>query len=243
MATIEWPLQSISIVRGFSAGSHTGIDLVGSTGTPVYATDDGVVDASGGQYDYRIIGGGIFVLLQHSWGMSGYAHLSGYTVTVGQAVTRGQLIGFVGSTGNSTGPHLHWETMPLSPNWNSPSFGRVDPYTHTIVPHGTTPSTPVTPVDDEEEDMTLYARPTGNSSPINPSDPNSFRIWAGDNRSLYATNFSGTWEIKDGRVRRLSMAEWAAVQSAYSVIGRTAPVATISGNDLEIIAFGAKAEA
>lgn len=96
---------------------HTGIDFAGSTGTPVYATADGkVVNAmeEGGGY-------GIHVKLIHKHGLATlYAHLSQLAVVKDQNVKRGQLIGYVGSTGLSTGPHLHYEVRLLNRDPNNP---------------------------------------------------------------------------------------------------------------------------
>lgn len=85
---------------------HQGIDLAGRIGLQVYATGDGViVDASTSRYGY-----GKEVLIDHGYGYtSRYAHLYKIVVTSGDKVKRGQLIGLLGSTGRSTGPHLHYE--------------------------------------------------------------------------------------------------------------------------------------
>lgn len=89
-------------------GSHAGIDLAAPTGTLVRAFRDAVVAFSG----WNSLAGrsGIGIGLQHAGGLgSYYGHLSEALVSRGQAVKAGQVIGKVGSTGNSTGPHLHWE--------------------------------------------------------------------------------------------------------------------------------------
>ena len=85
--------------------SHKGIDLGAPTGTPVYATADGTVAMAEWFSSY-----GNYIQLEHGGNMeTRYAHLSGYTVQAGQQVKKGDLIGYVGSTGRSTGPHLHYE--------------------------------------------------------------------------------------------------------------------------------------
>ena len=85
--------------------SHNGVDLAGPTGTPVYATADGVVGKAEWFSSY-----GNYIQIEHGGEMeTRYAHLSGYAVAAGEQVRKGQLIGFVGSTGRSTGPHLHYE--------------------------------------------------------------------------------------------------------------------------------------
>ncbi|WP_375383068.1 M23 family metallopeptidase [uncultured Sphingomonas sp.] len=91
-------------ILGFSR-MHKGIDISAPVGTPVFAVIDGTVLSA------RWSGGyGNFIRLAHGGGMtSGYGHLSRIAVQAGQAVRRGQIIGYVGSTGLSTGPHLHWE--------------------------------------------------------------------------------------------------------------------------------------
>lgn len=84
---------------------HKGIDLAQATGSPVYATADGMVSRAEPFSSY-----GNFIQIEHGGELqTRYAHLSGYAVAAGQQVTKGQLIGFVGSTGRSTGPHLHYE--------------------------------------------------------------------------------------------------------------------------------------
>lgn len=86
---------------------HRGIDIANHTGTPVIATADGVV-----QQTTVSPGMGKFVLINHSYGFqTRYAHLSKIQVKQGQRVKRGDLIGLMGSTGYSTGPHLHYEVI------------------------------------------------------------------------------------------------------------------------------------
>ena len=85
--------------------NHQGIDLAAPSGTPVYATADGVVEKAQYWSSY-----GNIVTIEHGASMeTRYAHLSGYAVRAGDRVRKGQLIGYVGSTGRSTGPHLHYE--------------------------------------------------------------------------------------------------------------------------------------
>lgn len=95
---------------------HTGIDLVEPFGSPVYAADDGVVALVGSSTG----GYGNYVVIAHSGGLDTlYGHLSTALVKAGQAVTQGMPIGLEGSTGNSTGPHLHFELRigqtPINP--------------------------------------------------------------------------------------------------------------------------------
>ncbi|HVF93800.1 MAG TPA: peptidoglycan DD-metalloendopeptidase family protein [Sphingomonas sp.] len=84
---------------------HKGMDIGAAYGSPIYAAIEGVVAFAG-----RSGGYGNFVKLSHPAGLaSGYGHMSRIAVTPGQRVRQGQVIGYVGSTGISTGPHLHWE--------------------------------------------------------------------------------------------------------------------------------------
>ncbi|MFA6435321.1 MAG: M23 family metallopeptidase [Elusimicrobiales bacterium] len=84
---------------------HSGVDIANEPGTPVYATADGVVRYSGWANGY-----GLSVVLDHGFAYSTlYGHFSELVVKEGAQVRRGQLIGRVGSTGTSTGPHLHYE--------------------------------------------------------------------------------------------------------------------------------------
>lgn len=84
---------------------HQGLDFRAAHGTPIYAVSDGRVQMAG-----RNGGHGNYVRLNHSGGLAtGYSHMSRIAVKQGQNVRRGQVIGYVGSTGLSTGPHLHYE--------------------------------------------------------------------------------------------------------------------------------------
>ena len=88
------------------AAMHAGIDLSGPVGTPIYATADGIVSESG----YNRGGYGNLIKIDHGRGIeTRYGHLSSIGVRAGQRITRGQLIGRMGSTGRSTGSHLHYE--------------------------------------------------------------------------------------------------------------------------------------
>lgn len=94
---------------------HTGVDLSARAGTPVAAAEDGLVSRSEWTGGY-----GLLVALEHSAGrQTRYAHLSRLSVAPGQRVRKGEVIGYVGSTGRSTGPHLHFETRvngrPVNP--------------------------------------------------------------------------------------------------------------------------------
>ncbi|MFE9632667.1 peptidoglycan DD-metalloendopeptidase family protein [Streptomyces sp. NPDC006463] len=102
----------------WSSGYHTGVDFIASSGTTVKAVGAGTVVSSGWAGAY-----GNEVIIRHADGTySQYGHLSVLSVSAGQSVTGGQSIGLSGSTGNSTGPHLHFEIR------TGPSYGSdIDP--------------------------------------------------------------------------------------------------------------------
>jgi murein DD-endopeptidase MepM/ murein hydrolase activator NlpD len=86
---------------------HSGLDISAQRGQSVYATADGVVQSAGYTGDY-----GNLIVIKHEFGLSTrYGHLSAYKVKVGDTVKRGDVIGLVGSTGRSTGAHLHYEIL------------------------------------------------------------------------------------------------------------------------------------
>lgn len=94
---------------------HYGVDIAGMVGTPIRAAADGTVVAAG-----RRAGYGLTIIIDHDYGRRTlYGHLSRIQVKVGQRVTKGQVIGAMGSTGLSTGPHLHYEVhvngRPVNP--------------------------------------------------------------------------------------------------------------------------------
>jgi LysM repeat protein len=103
---VNRPLKTSYIfMRGLIPGVHDGVDLAGSVGDPVYAAGAGTV-AYAGWSDY---GYGNVVVIAHGSVFSIYGHLSRYNVRCGQTVDAGQQIGAMGNTGNSSGPHLHFE--------------------------------------------------------------------------------------------------------------------------------------
>lgn len=98
--------------------THQGVDLAGPVGTPVLAPGDGVVVFAGRQNGY-----GNLIKIEHALGTeTRYAHLSKIRVKVGQKVSRGSLIGDMGNTGRSTGPHLHYEVRVNGKAVNPMSF-------------------------------------------------------------------------------------------------------------------------
>lgn len=109
---VTGPLSSGFGVRGNPFGGssrefHKGQDIAAPIGTPVMATADGIVTSAGWQRGY-----GWVVYIDHGNGISTrYGHLSRIDVIVGQTIKRGEQLGLVGSTGRSTGPHLHYEVL------------------------------------------------------------------------------------------------------------------------------------
>jgi len=97
---------------------HSGVDISGPPGTPIRATADGVVSYSGWtQYS------GYVVLIEHGCGFStAYAHNRSNTVKVGQRVKRGEIIGYIGSSGKSTGPHVHYGVWEKGKSVNPSKF-------------------------------------------------------------------------------------------------------------------------
>ncbi len=84
---------------------HQGIDMACDSGTPIYATRSGTITKA----SYQAGGAGYYVSINHGDGFGSiYMHMTRYVVSAGQSVSQGQLIGYVGSTGISTGPHLHF---------------------------------------------------------------------------------------------------------------------------------------
>jgi murein DD-endopeptidase MepM/ murein hydrolase activator NlpD len=114
-----WPAPQSQVSQGFGPSTfpfeppygayphfHTGIDMVEPFGSPIYAADDGIVALVGS----TTTGYGTYVVIAHSGGLDTlYGHLSAALVKVGQLVNQGQPVGLEGSTGNSTGAHLHFE--------------------------------------------------------------------------------------------------------------------------------------
>ena len=103
LMTSDYGMRTHPVLGG--RRNHKGIDLAQPTGTPVYATADGIVSKAEPFSSY-----GNYIQIEHGGELqTRYAHLSGYAVAAGEQVSKGQLIGYVGTTGRSTGPHLHYE--------------------------------------------------------------------------------------------------------------------------------------
>jgi murein DD-endopeptidase MepM/ murein hydrolase activator NlpD len=121
--TFVWPTPSRSISGyDYSPGIHPALDIAGAEGNAVYATDSGVVVFAGwSEYGY-----GYLIVIDHGTGwQSAYAHLSAVGVTCGQNIAQGNVIGAVGNTGNSSGPHLHFELR-------SEIYGKANPWNFLI---------------------------------------------------------------------------------------------------------------
>jgi LysM repeat protein len=109
--TFVWPANNRSLSGFDYSDIHRGIDIAGNTGEAVYATDAGVIVYAGWN-DY---GYGNMIMVDHGNGFQSlYAHLSAFNVGCGQSVGQGEVIGAIGSTGNSSGSHLHFEIRSLS---------------------------------------------------------------------------------------------------------------------------------
>ncbi|MGM9519730.1 MAG: peptidoglycan DD-metalloendopeptidase family protein [Phascolarctobacterium sp.] len=92
---------------GYSSDYHPGIDIADNYGAPVYASASGYVQRAGWYGGY-----GKYIKISHDYGYAtAYGHLSSIEISAGDYVSKGQLIGYVGSTGYSTGPHLHFEVL------------------------------------------------------------------------------------------------------------------------------------
>ena len=101
--TSSYGMREHPVLGGMRA--HKGIDLAAPIGTPVYATADGTVERADWFSSY-----GLYVAIEHGNELeTRYAHMSRLAVAAGEHVRKGEVIGYVGTTGRSTGPHLHYE--------------------------------------------------------------------------------------------------------------------------------------
>jgi murein DD-endopeptidase MepM/ murein hydrolase activator NlpD len=135
-----YPMKKVTITGRFGQRRHpvtgdkkyhNGIDFRAAVGTPIYATADGAVEYSG---FHKKSGYGNLIIINHNFGFkSYYGHLNKNKVRSGRLVKKGQLIGYSGNTGISTGPHLHYEVRylfkPLNPvrflNWSMDNYQQV----------------------------------------------------------------------------------------------------------------------
>jgi murein DD-endopeptidase MepM/ murein hydrolase activator NlpD len=93
-------------IRGYMK-KHQGVDFAAPTGTPIYAAGDGIIEMK-----QRYKGYGKYIRIRHANGFkTAYGHMSKFNKTPSGRVKQGSIIGYVGSTGNSTGPHLHYEVL------------------------------------------------------------------------------------------------------------------------------------
>lgn len=162
MATVYWPSRNPVVTEeaGTRGGSHYGIDLAAQLGDPVIAPFDGVAVYVGGDGATGRLwlgngwlypnGEGKTVDIRRADGLvSRVGHLSGYAIQPGQSVKAGQVIGYAGSTGYSTGVHIHWE-LRWDRAWSGGSWinpRSVNPITY--VPHNSTaPKPPLHGMDD-----------------------------------------------------------------------------------------------
>jgi len=125
--------------RKFGLSGHNGIDFALPTGTQVLAALDGKVIMTGSDKD----GYGNYVKIEHSNGLTTlYAHLTTWTpgMTIGMTIPKGRTIGLSGNTGNSTGPHLHFEVRDASCSGNGYG-GAVDPMQYLVQPEPETTDT------------------------------------------------------------------------------------------------------
>lgn len=118
IGTFVWPTTQRTLSGYDYSSIHPAIDIGGANGNAIYAADNGVVVYAG----WNNYGYGNVVVIDHGTGWQTlYAHMSSIGVSCGQSVYQGGQIGGVGSTGNSTGPHLHFELMHSS-------YGKVNPW-------------------------------------------------------------------------------------------------------------------
>ncbi|MEA1961523.1 MAG: M23 family metallopeptidase [Bacillota bacterium] len=104
--SLAWPVYG-TITQYYKGSAHTGLDIAANSGTPLKAADAGVVTYAGRNGGY-----GNFIIINHKNGfVTRYAHCSRFAVSVGAEVARGQVIAYMGNTGRSTGPHLHFEVL------------------------------------------------------------------------------------------------------------------------------------
>jgi murein DD-endopeptidase MepM/ murein hydrolase activator NlpD len=123
-AALNWPLEVVRITQQFgitnaskrlySSGSHNGVDFGAKIGTPVLSMGDGVLVAQGDtDANCRGVSFGKWILIKYNNGLaSTYGHLSQQTMSTGSVVKVGDVVGFSGNTGYSTGPHLHVSMYP-----------------------------------------------------------------------------------------------------------------------------------
>lgn len=136
--SFRFPVDNVNISQGFGGNAeyykqfgqlgHNGLDLAVPYGTPVYAPDDATIEFEGEGKNHSWMGSpaGRCVLMNCGGSFAAVAHLMSTVVDKGQRVAKGQLIGYAGATGAATGPHVHFEMLPLKPNFNNGFAGRIN---------------------------------------------------------------------------------------------------------------------
>ena len=120
---------------------HKGVDLAGPVGTPIVATADGVVSKAEWFSSY-----GLYVSLEHGAEIqTRYGHMSRLNVYAGQRVRKGDVIGYIGSTGRSTGPHLHYEVRIAGLAVNPVPYMQADSFEATLAANSATGQVPARP--------------------------------------------------------------------------------------------------
>ena len=113
-----WPVPQYTYVSRWMSSFHKGADICAAYGTPIYASDSGVVVTAGYHYSY-----GNYVVIDHGNGWTTlYGHMSALGCRSGQAVERGEVMGYVGSTGDSTGNHCPFQMHPNGPPVSARNF-------------------------------------------------------------------------------------------------------------------------
>lgn len=122
--TSSYGMRTHPVLGGRRA--HKGVDLAGPVGTPIHATADGVISMAQWFSSY-----GLYVALEHGGNIqTRYGHMSRLNVAAGQHVRKGDVIGFIGSTGRSTGPHLHYEVRVNGDAVNPIPYMQADQLVH-----------------------------------------------------------------------------------------------------------------
>jgi hypothetical protein len=211
--------------NGMTSSFHNGIDLIGFpvnkspvNGRVIFAAYNG---GAGNMLRIRADNGDVFVIM----------HNARFLVSLGQRVSEGQDVGIMGTTGNSTGIHCHFETRPGG-------GAAVDPrgYMAQSRPAGGG-STPIK-INERDDDMgTIHYRPTSNSSDI---EPGIARIWAGT-RKVGGIVYADVWGVDDtGEGHRLTRKHWEDLYTAAQASGRPLTIIDCTGNELEQIIYARK---
>jgi murein DD-endopeptidase MepM/ murein hydrolase activator NlpD len=142
--SFRYPLDTLKQTQGWGENAayykqygqqgHNGNDYGTPVGTPVKASENGVIHFEGYGQNSPWMGGiaGVCCIIDHGSVYTGYAHLASTIVNRGQAVVKGQVIGYSGSTGASTGPHLHFEFIGKPINFNNGFAGRLNPANYNL---------------------------------------------------------------------------------------------------------------